>query len=335
MSGDSPKSARFLAGALILALPVVFLLSIGTGAVSVPFEELLRALFAGTSDPLGLVLWELRAPRAVLACLIGAALGLAGAAMQGYLRNPLADPGVLGVSAGAGLGAVLMFYTGAVASFPLALPVGGLAGALLSVILLMVLSGRQATVQTLVLAGLALSSLFGALTSLAISLSPNPWAVGEITLWMLGSLTDRSWSHVFTAGPFLALGALLLLGTGGPLRALSLGEETAASLGVDLSRLRLRIALACALLVGAATAVAGSIGFVGLIVPHLLRPVVKGDPARLLPLSALGGAVLLPLADLAVRHSPSGAELRLGVVTALLGAPIFIAMLVRLGRRSS
>jgi iron complex transport system permease protein len=329
----SDKRALLVAAALVAALPVVLLLSVGTGAVRVPAGQVWDALLAGRSDPLGLVLWELRLPRAVLACLIGAALGLAGAAMQGYLRNPLADPGVLGVSAGAAFGAVAVFYTGLAGAFALALPLGGLVGALVSVALLVALAGRDATVQTLLLAGVALSSLFGALTSLAISLSPNPFAIGEITLWLLGSLTDRSWHHVAAAGPFLVVGAACLAGTGGALRALTLGEDTAASLGFSLRALQVRVALGCALLVGASTAVAGSIGFIGLVVPHLLRPAVRGDSGRLLWMSALGGAVLLPLADLVVRNSPSGAELRLGVVTALLGAPFFIALLLGMRRR--
>jgi iron complex transport system permease protein len=205
-------------------------------------------------------------------------------------------------------------------------------GAGLSAGLLLLLAGPRASAHGLILAGVALSSLFGALTSLAISLSPNPWAIGEITLWLLGSLADRSWSQVIAVLPFLAAGTLLIAMTAGGLQALSLGEDTAVSLGISLRRLQILIVTGCALLVGSVTAVAGVIGFVGLMVPHLLRPVVKGDPRRLLLLSALGGAVLLPLADLFVRSSPSGAELRLGVVTALVGAPFFLTLLADMRR---
>lgn len=321
--------------ALVASLPVIFALSVGCGAVRVPWGQLWPALLSFTDTDLGVILWEIRAPRAALAALIGASLGLSGAAMQGYLRNPLADPGVLGVTGGAAFGAVLTFYTGLAGTSLIVLPLGGLLGAGLSVVLLLLLAGRNASPQTLILAGVALSSLFGALTSLAVSLSPNPWAMGEITLWLLGSLTDRSWDHVLAALPFMLAGGALLLGAGTQLRALTLGEDTAASLGVSLGRLQARIVLGCALAVGAATAVAGSIGFIGLVVPHLLRPVVRGDAGRLLWLSALGGAVLLPLADLLVRASPSGAELRLGIVTALLGAPFFLVLLARVRRQQT
>ena len=273
----------------------------------------------------GLVLWELRAPRTVLALAAGASLGLSGAVLQGLTRNPLADPGIVGVSSLAALGAVLAFHFGLWS--PAA---GGIAGGLAAGALLVALAGRSAGTLTLVLAGVALASLAVALTSLALNLAPSPMAAFEIMFWLMGSVADRSWSHVALALPLAALGWILLLATGRGLAALSLGEDVAASLGIDLARLRLLAVAGTALSVGACVAVAGSIGFVGLVVPHLLRGLVAQDPRRLLPASALGGACLLLAADIAVRLAPTGAELKLGVATALVGAPFFLWQVLRL-----
>ena len=293
------------------------------------------ATLAGLLDPAdpvaGLIVWEIRLPRTLLAFLIGAALGLSGAALQGLLRNPLAEPGLLGVSPAAAFGAVAVFYSGLAGSFALALPLGGIFGAGVAVLLLQLLAGRGG-VLTLILAGVAVSSFAGALTSLALNLSPNPFATSEIVFWLLGSVADRSWQQVALALPFLLLGGLLLMSSTRGLEALSLGEEAAATLGHPPRRTRGLVVFGTALAVGAGTAVAGAIGFVGLIVPHLLRPLVGHRPGRLLPLAALGGGTLLLAADLCVRLLSPGPELKLGVVTALVGAPFFLLLLLRLRR---
>jgi iron complex transport system permease protein len=272
---------------------------------------------------------EIRLPRALLAALIGGGLGLSGAALQGYLRNPLAEPGLLGISASAALGASLALYTGLAAAFALALPFAALAAAALATLLVQGLAGAAGGSITLILAGIAVSSLAGALTSLVLNLSPNPFAASEIVTWMLGSLADRSMLHVALAAPFILAGMALLLTLGRALDALTLGEDAAASLGVTLGRTRTLAVLGTALAVGAGVAVAGAIGFVGLVVPHLLRPLVGALPSRLLPASALGGAALVLAADLAVRLIAPDRDLKLGVLTALVGAPFFLWLVWR------
>ena len=279
-----------------------------------------------------MILWEIRLPRAILGALIGGALGLSGAVLQGYLRNPLAEPGLLGISGGAALGAVIAIHTGAAGAFALALPAGGLLGAAIAALAVMLLAGERSGPLTLILAGVAISSLAGALTTLALNLSPNPFASVEMLFWLLGSLTDRSLVHVWLAAPLILVGAALLLTTGRALDALTLGEEAAQNLGVDLVSLRNRIVAGTALSVGAATAVAGTIGFVGLVVPHLLRPLVGHEPRRLLPASALGGAALILAADVALRLFAPLSEVRLGVVTALVGAPFFLWLIIKTRR---
>lgn len=290
--------------------------------------ELFNLFAEGQGEIAWMIMREIRLPRTILAVMIGFSLGLTGAALQGYLRNPLADPGVVGVSSMSALGAVLAIYTGLSASFGLALPIMAIGGGLVCVVLLQWLAGRGG-VLTLVLAGVALSSLAGALTSLALNLSPNPFAAVEIIFWLLGSVTDRSMDHVVLAAPFMVIGWALIAWTARSLDALSLGEDSAASLGVNLEQMRWLIVLGAAVSVGAATAVAGVIGFVGLVVPHMLRPFVGHSPSRLLLASGLGGALLLVAADILVRLVMVGAELRLGVVTALIGAPFFLSLVLR------
>ncbi|RMF09909.1 MAG: iron ABC transporter permease [Alphaproteobacteria bacterium] len=288
---------------------------------------------AAANDPVGwLILTEIRLPRALLAVLVGATLGLSGAAMQGLLRNPLADPGLIGVSSMAALGAVLVLYFGLAGVAIWLLPLGGLGGALVAILILYALAGRDASVLTLILAGLALGTLASALTSLALNFAPSPYAALEIVFWILGSLADRSFMHVWLALPFMAAGATLLMGSRKGLDALTLGEDAAHSLGVNLNRTRLLVILGTALSVGAAVSVTGVIGFVGLMVPHLLRPWASFRPSALLPLSALGGAVLMLGADLAVRTLSGGQELKLGVVTALIGGPFFVLLLLKTRR---
>ncbi|MCB6178818.1 iron ABC transporter permease [Rhodobacter sp. Har01] len=318
--------------ALALLVAALFAASLLIGPAGLGLGDSLRALFRGDGDAVVLVMREIRLPRAILGLLAGAVLGLSGAAMQGYLRNPLAEPGLIGVSSSAALGAVLALQTGLAAALPLALPLSALTGAGLSVLLILLLAGPRGGALALILAGIALSALTSALTSLVLNLSPNPFAAMEIVYWMMGSLADRSMTHVWLAAPFMAAGMAALLTLGRGLDALTLGEDAAQSLGVNLPRLRLTLILGTAASVGAAVAVAGAVGFVGLVVPHLLRPLVGARPSRLLPASALGGAAMLLAADIATRLVAPDQDLKLGVLTALVGAPFFLHLIWRMRR---
>lgn len=312
---------RLLAG-LGLLMAAAFGLSLVAGKVWItPW-----GLVAGS--PEALVMVELRLPRAVLGLVIGAMLGASGAVMQGYLRNPLADPGVLGVSASAALGAVLALFLG-LGVTPLMLSGFGMGGAVAAMGLLALLAGRQGSATGFILAGVVLSSLAGALTALLISLAPNPFALEEIVTWLMGALTDRGWEDVIRVSPFVALGLALLAGTARALDALALGEPAARSLGIDLGATRWLVIGGAGLGVGAAVAATGVIGFVGLVVPHLLRPFAGERPSALILPSALGGAALLLVADAAVRLSPGATELKLGIAMALIGAPFFAWLLWR------
>ncbi|WP_305856654.1 FecCD family ABC transporter permease [Balneatrix alpica] len=306
-----------LAGAVLLAMLLSLLLSPG-GTLHWPNQGWQWQL-----------LLEVRLPRTLLTLLCGASLGLAGAALQGYLHNPLAEPGLLGISSWAGLGAVLVFYFGPVATLAWWLPAGGIIGALISLTALSWLAGRHPSVSLFILAGVALASLGGALMSLALNLAPNPFAALEVIFWLLGSTADRSLEQVLLILPPVLLGNLLLLRLGPALYAWSLGQEAATSLGINPHWLRRQILLGCGLSVGSCVAMSGGIGFVGLVVPHLLRPWLRQRPDALLAASALGGALLLLLADLGVRLLPTGTELKLGVLTALIGAPVFFQLLLQ------
>jgi len=300
---------------------VAFLLSLATGPSGFGFS--LRG------EAGAIIFKEIRLPRAILGALVGGALGLSGAALQGYLRNPLAEPSLVGVSGGAALGAVLAIHLGLAAGFAFALPLGGLIGAAVAMLAVVALAGMHGGPMTLILAGLAVSAIATALISLALNLSQNPFAAVEMVLWMMGSLTDRSLTQVWLAGPLIVLGMALLLSVGRALDALTLGEDAAASLGVDLTRTRLAIVAGTALSVGAATAVTGIIGFVGLLVPHLLRPFAGHRPGLLLPASMLGGAAMLLVADVVLRLVQPWVELRIGVLTALIGAPFFVWLVLK------
>lgn len=308
----------------VLALVLVVLLPaglvVGAAGLGVP------------ADPA--ILLDLRLPRTLLAALVGAGLGLAGAVLQGALRNPLADSGLLGIGGCAALGAVVVFYWGLSVRFAPALPLGGMAGAAVGAALLLAMAGRALAGPGLILAGVALSALAAALLALALTMAPNPYALAEITFWLMGGVEDRSLLHLALAAPPILLGVGLLLRLGPGLDALSLGEDTAATLGFSVAGTLRWASVGIALSVGAGAAVAGGIGFVGLVVPHLLRPWVGGRPGALLLPAALGGAVLLLAADLAARllplWLPLAQEPRLGVLTALLGAPL----LARIARRA-
>lgn len=322
-------TGRRLHLSLAAVAAILFFVSLLVGPAALPPAAFFAALFGSGDATAILIAQEIRLPRALLAAVIGAGLGLSGAALQGLLRNPLAEPGLLGVSAAASLGAVITLYFGLSAIWPLATPLAGGLGALIAGALLL---RAGAGSNTVILAGVGISALAGAGVALALNLAPNGYAALEIAFWLLGSLADRSMTHVMLAVPFIVLGIALLLACGRGLDALTLGEDTAASLGIDLRRLYVLAVGGTALAVGGGVAVAGSIGFVGLVVPHLLRRAVGHEPGRLLLPSALGGATLLLAADIAVRLAPTQQELRLGVLTALVGAPFFLALLARLRR---
>lgn len=323
------RSWPLLAAVLLVA---GVLLSLGTGRVWLDPAVLAGSLFDPKPNLPWLILSELRAPRTVLAILAGGTLGLAGAALQGLLRNPLAEPGLLGVSPGAALGAVIAIYFGLSGAFALATPILGIAGALAAASLTLA-AGRGGTL-TLILAGVAVSGLMGAGLSLALNFAPNPYAAYEMTIWMLGSLADRDWSQVLLAAPFILAGWVCLALTARDLDALTLGEAQARSLGIDLSRTRFLALAGTALSVGAATAVTGAIGFIGLLAPHLVRPFVGYQPSRVLLPSALFGAILLLFADVATRVIPTEQEVKLGVLTSLVGTPFFFWLVARLRRMS-
>ena len=316
-------------GAVVLVLTAA---SLALGYVAIPIERVFQALVAPQATTEAVIVQELRVPRTLLGLFVGASLGVAGAGLQGLLRNPLAEPGVLGISNSAALGAVLTLYTGVAATAPFALPLAAMAGALLALLVLYGLAGREANVQTLILAGVAISSLAGALISVALNLAPSPHATTEILFWLLGSLADRGMNHVLWGLPLMLIGVVLLLTAGRALDALSMGEETARSLGFNLASVRFRVIAGATLAVGAGVAVSGSIGFVGLVVPHILRPLVGYQPARLLLASALGGAILLLLADMGLRLASDQVDLKLGVVTALVGAPFFLHLVLKTRR---
>jgi len=311
------RLAIFLIAAIAIALP----LSLLAGRVWVD---------PASTPNAAVILMELRLPRGLLALVVGAGLGAAGAAMQGYLRNPLADPGLFGIAPGAALGAVLSLWLGL--GTALLLPAFALAGAAGAMALLALIAGRTGGIALFTLAGMMLASLAGALSSLIISFAPNAFAMSEIVTWLMGALTDRSWNDVWLAAPLTALGIACLAMAGRGLDALTLGEAAARSLGVEPARLQFWLIAGVGLTVGAGVAVAGIIGFVGLIVPHLVRPLTDRRPSSLLGPSALAGALLVLLADCLCRILPLVTELRLGIALSLLGAPFFLALLLKMRR---
>jgi iron complex transport system permease protein len=313
---------------LIVVVGILFVLSIAVGRVTLTWD-----VWAAQDVVSRVILVELRLPRAILGVLVGASLGLAGAAMQGYLRNALAEPGTLGISAMSALGAVLSIFFNIAGLHPWVLPICGVLGGMSGMMILFVLSGRTASALTLVLSGIILSALAIAGISLALSLSPSPWAAVEIVRWMLGGLTDRSFDELTIAAPLIVVGCVAVLGCRRPLDALTLGETGARSLGIDLNRAQWQLAIGIGLIVGGSTAVTGVIGFVGLIVPHLMRPLVGSRPGALLVPSAIGGAALVLAGDIVVRLLPGGSELELGVMMSLIGAPFFFVLLHSMRRK--
>lgn len=317
-------NTMLLAGSVILLFTACLL-----GSTAMEPMRVLSALVGNASPGDETVVWLIRLPRAMAAFVVGMALGASGAALQGLLRNPLAEPGVLGVSAASALGATFVLYYGLVGTFPFALALAAIAGALAATVLLTMAALRVGSVVTLILVGVGLSSFSGALMALLMNLAPNPFSLADMMNWMLGSVANRSFVDLGYAAPFLAAGAALLVAARRNLSALTLGEEAAAAVGVDLARTRMLVVLGAGLVTGAAVSIAGIIGFVGIVAPHLVRPLVDHDPARTLVPAALLAGVMLVVADIGVRLIPSQTELKLGVVAALVGAPAFIWIAAR------
>lgn len=322
------KARKFIV-VLAALVGVLFFVSLLIGPAALSPAEVLSALFGQGLPEDRIIVWELRMPRAILAGIVGATLALGGAALQGFVRNPLADPSIFGAPGAAAFGAVTAIATGVAGALSYTLPLAAMLMALASVWALLALAGPRASMLTLLLAGMALSSLAGAAVSLVLNLAPNPYAALEIAFWLLGSLQDRSFHHVAMAAPFVAASWLLLLWPRGSLRALTLGEDVARTSGVNIGRLKLLTVLGVAAGAGGVVAVTGVIGFVGLVTPHLVRPFVGHDPARVHIPAMLAGAALVLAADCAARLIPTSGEIRIGVLTAIIGVPFFIWLVLK------
>ncbi len=325
---DIDRQGKGLTAALGIALCVLFALSLLTGPAHFSLREAATALVSDHGVT-SIIVRDIRLPRTLLAAFIGATFGLAGASLQGLLRNPLAEPSLFGAPQAAAAAAAATMAFGLAPALSIAIPFAGIAGALMSVGALVAIAGRHASLTVTLLAGLALASLAGASIALILNLAPNPYVALEITFWLLGSLRDRSMTHVWLAAPFMAVGCALLLANARAYRLLTLGEDAAASLGVNIARTRLLTVVGTALGIGAAVSVAGSISFIGLIAPHLVRRFYGSDPARILIPSAFAGACLLIASDIAVRLVSGAVEIKIGVLTALIGVPFFLAMIFR------
>jgi len=312
-----------------MAAIIAFMLSLSVGPADIPVSKAIQALFS-TGDPVHiLIMQELRLPRSILALTIGAGLGASGAALQGYTRNPLAEPGILGFSACAALGAVMALYFGLRAY----VPVFALIGAGIGAMCVLLLVGARKSITVLILAGVGLGAFATAVTGLIMNFAPNPWALSEIIYWMMGSLQETGPKAVMTCLPLTLIGLACLAFTAIDLRTLALGEDTATSLGVSLPRVQLLLVTGVALCVGSGVAVAGAIGFVGLFVPHIIRLMGIDDPAKLIPFSALGGAFFLSLADILTRVlTGPGTQLYLGILTSLIGVPFFLYLVIKEAR---
>ncbi len=323
-----PPTWLLLSGLGLLVLLLAFA-SLSAGRINVPWS----AWTSMGDDPRWSIVFSLRLPRALLGILVGAALGTAGAAMQGYVRNPLADPGTMGVSQIAAFGAVLTIYLGTATAIPWVLSAAAIFGAMIGIVALLLLAGASSSVTTFILAGYILTTIGAAGVAVALTLAPSPWAVNEIINWLMGSLADRSFDDVKLAAPFIGVGLILLMLTGPALDALTLGDTGAKALGIDMGRTRLLIGIGVGLTVGASVAATGIVGFVGLVTPHLIRPLVGARPRALLAPCALAGAAVVLAADMVVRMAPSQNELRLGVAMAAVGGPFFLWLLLAMRRR--
>jgi cobalamin transport system permease protein len=333
-------------------LPLLFLsllTAIAIGSTPISWRTILQVgglnlLPTGWIDPHGVspadivVVWQIRVPRVLVAAFVGMGLATGGTVMQALFRNPLAEPGLVGAGSGAVLGAVISFVTGWSARSVVSLPLAAMVGALVALVLVygMATRGGVTAVGTLLLAGIAAGSLLTAVSSLLLSLNIVNWQIAqEIVFWMMGGLDARSWTHFWLCAPFVALGLSAAMLQARDLDLMQQGEETAASFGVDVEASKRFITLTAAMLTGACVAVAGMVGFVGLVVPHGVRLLVGPSNRALLPAGALAGAAFLVLCDLAARTIHPPVEIRLGVVTALCGGPVFIALLMRRHREVS
>ncbi|WP_300419780.1 iron ABC transporter permease [uncultured Hyphomonas sp.] len=319
MTRETLLMPTLIAASVLAILSACFL-----GSTALPADRLLAALFGGAEAGDRLVVWQIRLPRAIAAYIVGAALGISGAALQGLLRNPLAEPGVLGVSASASLMATFALYYGIASITPWAVPIAAIIGALTATALITIAALRTQSVVTLILIGVGLSSFAGAAMSLLMNLAPNPFSLSDMINWMLGSVANRSFDEITLAAPFILAGGAILFATRRGLSALTLGEEAAAGIGLNLRRQQIFTVVGAGLATGGAVALAGAIGFVGIVAPHIIRPFVGHDPARSLVPSALFSGLILVVADIFVRLMPTSAELKLGVVAALIGAPAFV-----------
>ncbi|AHC73787.1 ABC-type Fe3+-siderophore transport system, permease component [Candidatus Endolissoclinum faulkneri L5] len=322
-------SDRVLLSILAITLAVVALISLYLGPAQLTILEIISALFGKGTNVQRIIVIELRFPRVILGIMLGGMLGFSGAALQGLLRNPLADPGIIGVTAAAGMGAVIAIGFGMAAISLIMIPLAAIISAALATMLLCIIAIRNDNMLVLILTGISISSLSTALTSLAFNLAPDPITLRDMILWLLGSLENRTTTDLAISAPFVLLGWLIMANIGRSLDAMSLGEETAKSLGINVKLLRWRIILGVSTSVGAIVSVCGAVGFVGLVIPHMVRPFVGYQPRRLLLASALGGAILITLADLVTRIPTEGIPIQLGVVTALIGSPMFIWIIQR------
>ncbi len=325
---DIDRNGHRLTVALAIMLCILSALSLLIGPAHLSLRDIGTALVSDHGVA-SIIVRDIRLPRTLLAIFIGATFGLAGASLQGLLRNPLAEPSLFGAPQAAAAAAAATMAFGLANALSIAVPISGIIGALLSVGALVAIAGRHASLTVTLLAGLALASLAGAAIALILNLAPNPYIALEITYWLLGSLRDRSMAHVWLAAPFMVVSWVLLASNARAFRLLTLGEDAAVSLGVNLARTRLLVVLGSALGIGAAVSVAGSISFIGLIAPHLVRRFYGFDPARILFPSALTGASLLVASDIVVRLVSGAVEIKIGVVTALIGVPFFLAMIFR------
>ncbi|KCZ53589.1 ABC transporter permease [Hyphomonas beringensis] len=319
----------WLVPALLIASVLALFGACLLGSTPMSPARVLSAFVGGADAADRLVIWQIRLPRALAAYLVGAALGISGAALQGLLRNPLAEPGVLGVSASASLAATFSLYYGLAAASPWILPMAAIFGALIATSLIAVAAIRTQSVVTLILIGVGLSSFAGAAMSLLMNLAPNPFSLSDMINWMLGSVANRSFKEIGFAFPFILVGSAILMMSRRGLSALTLGEEAASGVGLDLRRQRILTVLGAGLATGGSVALGGAIGFVGIVAPHIIRPFVGHDPARSLIPSAMLAGLILVLADIGVRILPSSNELKLGVVAALIGAPAFVWIAMR------
>ncbi len=309
------------------------IVSLCLGQQWTPVAETLLLPFSEPDSVSAIITREIRLPRTAIAVIAGISLGLSGAAMQGLLRNPLASPGLVGSASGAALGAVVALYFFSQYLHPQFIPLSGMLGALITTMMVYLLAGRDSTVSTLILAGVAINTLAAALMSLMLNLAPSPFAVQELVLWTLGDIADRSLTDFWTMLPCTLAGWMMLAGCGRSLDALSLGERTATSMGVNLTRVTWQVFIAVSLCVGATVATTGLIGFIGLVIPHLLRPFAHYQPSKLLLLSAIGGSAMMLAADITVRlislHTDINVPLKVGVLTAIVGAPFFLLLILK------